>query len=251
MYLNNTHGLDGLGKFRLKKLFKEATSVFKPPPVRLKEMKKEKAKKAAAAAAAAAPAVALRAPVDTAPPVDLRPQAPVYYPPQPQPQPQQQAPVYYPPQQQEPQGYGRESGEKVGWSGFFDWLDTSHPEITSQVDERGLLESPGSPFSFDRGSDSFEGLSAGETVTPASPGWMDNLLKLAAPLVQSYQQQKIFKAQMQRAQSGLPPLKTEEYVPPVRASIGIDTKTLLPILGAVGAIGLAFFLRGRRKGRGR
>ena len=245
MYLNNTQGLDGLGKFRLKKTFKKATSVFKPPPVRLKEMKKEKAKKAAAAAAAAAPAVAPQAPVDTAPPVELRPQEPIYYPPQPQ----QQAPVYYPPQPQ--QDYGQESGANVGWAGFFDWLDTSHPEITSKVDERGLLESPGSPFSFDRGGDSFEGLSAGEVVAPASPGWMDSILKLAAPLVQSYQQQKIFKAQMKRAQSGLPPLKTEEYVPPVRASIGIDTETLLPILGVVGAVGLAFFLNSRRNGRGR
>lgn len=86
MYVQSN--LDGLGKFKLKKLFKKLAKTMAPPHVRLKEMKKAKARKAQAAAAAAAPA----AEATPAPQVE-----PTYYQtPLPQPVPELAPPQYYP-----------------------------------------------------------------------------------------------------------------------------------------------------------
>lgn len=86
MYVQSN--MQGLGKFKLKKLFKKAISTLKPPHVRMKEMKKARARKAQAVTYAAAPA----AEATPAPQVE-----PLYYQePLPQPAPQPQAPQYYP-----------------------------------------------------------------------------------------------------------------------------------------------------------
>lgn len=62
-----------------------------------------------------------------------------------------------------------------------------------------------------------------------------NVTKVAAPLTQAYQQNKLFKAQLKRAEQGLAPLEAEQIQPPMRVQAGIDSSLTKPLMigGAV------------------
>lgn len=241
MYVQSN--MDGLGKFKLKKLkklFKKLAMTAAPPHVRMKEIKKAKVRKARAAVYATAPA----AEATPAPQVE-----PTYYQePLPQPAPQSQAPQYYPrpmpatypvqyeqPRYAEPQ-YSPELSPSTypsampSGGGFPQWYP---PETGIEEADDSVPVVPAYEFEA-RGDDEYdylEGLSAG--------GYWADLFKGAASeaLARSKQKraQRKIDAQSRQYSGGT------DYGAPY--NLGFDMMSLLPIA----AVGLGAFLLLRKK----
>lgn len=81
--------------------------------------------------------------------------------------------------------------------------------------------------------------------------WGDKLLSVIGPALQAYNQQKIMKMQIQRAEQGLPPLPTEQLAPPpMTARLGLDDKTLKMVgLGVAAIAGAVMVPKLLRKAR--
>ena len=101
--------------------------------------------------------------------------------------------------------------------------------------------------------------------TPGKAGWFETLVAtgkdIAPILVQTRAQQLLFKAQLQRAKAGLPPLKTEEYAPTMRIQAGASPELMqqfrdgvksfaVPVVIGIAALGLFFLMQRRRRTKG-
>lgn len=134
---------------------------------------------------------------------------------------------------------------------FMLWLKREHPNVYAVVKKRA-------PQITIADTSAVHGLG-----TNNSSSWADVVLNVVKGVVPMVQQQKIFKAQLDRAKQGLPPLKTEELAPP-----GVPIKVELPasvqrevtgglvagknmmMLAVVGGLGLLLFgMISRRKGK--
>lgn len=130
---------------------------------------------------------------------------------------------------------------------FLRWVKNYSPDVYSAVVER-------------------DGLGVADAAVVPATGFWANLtatFKDVMPtLTQTYAQRKIFKAQMKRAERGLPPLKTAEYAPTVRVQADIAPSTrnaifseikggvssMIMPLALVGLLGaLLYTMSGKRK----
>lgn len=73
----------------------------------------------------------------------------------------------------------------------------------------------------------------------------DTANKILPSLVQAKAQRDIFKAQLKRAEQGMPPLKTEEIAPTLKVKADVGQKWLLPALLGGGALAFMFLQRKR------
>lgn len=113
---------------------------------------------------------------------------------------------------------------------YMAWLKAEHPKLYALV----KAKNPG-----------LAGLGA---------SWMDSVMDVVKGAVPMIQQQKIFKAQLDRAKVGLPPLKTEELTPPgvpiqvklspeieKQVTGGLATGRNMMMLGVAGGLALLLF----------
>lgn len=110
-----------------------------------------------------------------------------------------------------------------GFPGFFSWLANAHPSLYDQIRVRfpnlSLYEQWTNPAPFLGASDALTPIDVtAQTMSPvsaASPSIFDQIVSslssLAPTVIATVDQQKIFNAQLGRAQSGLPPLNTSSY----------------------------------------
>lgn len=248
MYTNN---LDGLGKLKLKKVFKKVfkapgkTPLFKASHKLKKKLFKGITGKKKGGGEAPAQQVEPTAPevYDQGydyPPPSYGPR-PVFA--RPAPQYQQQPPAwtgapfgpapdsrpmvmpYDSPTENpatnmaQPPAFARQSF--VNW--LRDWNPNAYQQVESEAPE--LLEGLGAE-------------AAAGVQNAGGSSWADMFLKIAAPALQIYQQRKVMQMQLKRAEQGLPPLPTEQLAPPpMAAKIGLDNSTMKMI--GFGAVGLA------------
>lgn len=241
MYIqSNMDGL-GKGKGKFKKLFKKKLQIFKPPHVRMKEMKKAKARKAQAAAYAAAPA----AEATPAPQAE-----PLYYQePLPQPAPQPQAPEYYPRPMPAPYpmqyaesrpepSYAQDMSPSMYPSAMpssGDYPQWYPPETGIEEADGGLPVVPAYEFEArdDGEYDYLEGLSEGG-------GWMDIFTGAASEAVARAKQKRQQRKDIQSRQYSD---NTGYGAGASYGSAGFNMTSLMPI--AIG-IGAYFLLRKKR-----
>lgn len=135
-----------------------------------------------------------------------------------------------------------------GVPGFVRWLRVAHPrlhgELAARLRDRGLA---GMGLVLPTGVSA----SAPAVVNAAAtqPGVAQQILSTFTELVKvglpMYQQDKLFKLQLQRAQQNLPPLDTSALADASALRVGVDTQTRntgLIIGGAVAAAILGFAL---------
>lgn len=127
---------------------------------------------------------------------------------------------------------------------FINWVKTKHPDLYSKIISRiGNQPQALNGLGKDSGSSWFDSFS---TV----------LNSLGTSVLQYKAQKKLMDMQMQRAQSGLPPLQAAEYAPVIRTQVetGPETrkviadtgsKIMLPVAIGVGVIALAFLMKKR------
>ena len=70
-----------------------------------------------------------------------------------------------------------------------------------------------------------------------------DIVPIAANL---YQQKMQMKAQMQRAERGLPPIDFEQYSPPVQARLGVDNRTMYLAIGGAVLFAAVMLMRNKR-----
>ena len=72
----------------------------------------------------------------------------------------------------------------------------------------------------------------------------DTFQKILPTITQSVAQAKIFRAQMKRAERGMPPLKTAEYAPTMRIQANIGAETRNAIMSETGGMLKTYMLPG-------
>ena len=77
------------------------------------------------------------------------------------------------------------------------------------------------------------------------PTIAQQLVDLIPVAANMYQQKLQMKAQMQRAERGLPPIDMEQYSPPIQARVGVDNRTMYLALGGAALFAL-LLLRKKR-----
>ncbi len=145
-----------------------------------------------------------------------------------------------------------------GWPGFFSWLAENHPSLYGQMRVRftnlALFNPPV--------TNGIQGLGADPTITTdlgpivsdiptinvTTPSLTDQIVgaitSLAPTVLATVDQQKIFNAQLNRAQNGLPPLNTSSYgLPSMQGAVN----TLMTPILIIGGLGLGFLLLRKRR----
>jgi len=123
---------------------------------------------------------------------------------------------------------------------FLDWLQSTNPTAYTAIMRKAGLQVMGADTNPVTNPTMWESIVAGAK-------------EIIPTLVQAKAQQQIFKAQMQRATQGLPPLQPAEYAPTVRVQAGIspgitDTLKKMALPLGIGAAALLFFVM-KKKGR--
>lgn len=77
----------------------------------------------------------------------------------------------------------------------------------------------------------------GQITDPQQPAWYETLIPLA---LQTYRERQNIRAQTERARQGLPPLRTDQYSPPIRVQteVGADPRmrNMLMIGGGIALV---------------
>jgi LPXTG-motif cell wall-anchored protein len=160
-----------------------------------------------------------------------------------------------------------------GKAGMLQWLQREHPAIVAAIKakapqlltqahlsgwwgtQRLGLTAPTDPFGAPSSLLPSDYFNIGEPSTdssaptaPASSSWASAIASIAAPLLQSVQQIKLFNTQLDLAKQGKPPLNVSQYgIPGIGVNVGASSQTLL-VVGGVGlAIAAALYLGKRRR----
>jgi hypothetical protein len=70
--------------------------------------------------------------------------------------------------------------------------------------------------------------------------WLDTLKSVAAPLLATYQQQQLFKMNVERAKNGQPPLSSEQFATGVKVGLDPSTQQMLTY-GGIGLLAILAF----------
>ncbi|MDH5654198.1 MAG: hypothetical protein OEZ39_20265 [Gammaproteobacteria bacterium] len=135
---------------------------------------------------------------------------------------------------------------------YLAWMESEFPEMYDEVSSEVGMDGLGADVPTST-------VTAGSTGQPAEePSMWSNIIsavKEIAPAYTQYKQQKeIMRVQTDRAKKGLPPLETSQYAPTARVitEVGGETrmgiaKLAIPIALGVGALGLLYTLKKRRR----
>lgn len=122
------------------------------------------------------------------------------------------------------------------WSQFVAWFREHFPEAHAHV----ATTAPHALHGL--------GDTAQPAPAPAAAPWWQTLISTAAQALPLYQQQQLFKMQVQRAAQGLPPINVQDIAPPgVPVKVGIDKNLVMLGLGGLAIIGGGLFLLGRKR----
>lgn len=89
-------------------------------------------------------------------------------------------------------------------------------------------------------------MGADEVGVAPRPTIAQQLIDLIPVAANAYQQRLQMKAQMQRAERGLPPIDMEQYSPPIQARVGVDNRTMYLGIGGAALLALVLLLRKKR-----
>jgi hypothetical protein len=126
----------------------------------------------------------------------------------------------------------------TGYAGFAEWMRRVHPDVYEKAMSSPTLSGIGAT----------DAAPADVTANP-KPGLIDSLIAAGQKMLPLYYQQQEFKAQLDRAKQGLPPLNLPSYTGDTGYKVGLtsSTQNTMLMVAGLGLGGLLLYkLLGKR-----